>query len=208
MAVAYPARDLKELVTILREIDQINPIIRLMLEFEARTGLRYGDSSRVKFSDVMVNGVIKDKFEVVMSKLYQKRINKGMARSMAKNKSTIIIPINAELKALIEECQQLNPGKAMLFQSDAPRAKPDTAITIQYTNKVLKRVAEKLELPYKLSTHSMRKSCAMMIMGAGGSVHDVQKRLGHSSLSSTEHYLNTFIDESQLLMSKISFDVN
>ena len=208
MAIAYPARDVQELVLILKAIDEINPIVRLLLEFEARTGLRYGDSSRVKFSDVMINGVIKDKFEVVMSKLYQKRLKAGMSDSMAKNKSTIVIPINDGLRRLIEECQQINSGKKVLFQSDAPRAKPNTAVTIQYANKTLKRVAENLSLPYKLSTHSMRKSCAMMILAADGTVYDVQKRLGHSSLSSTEYYLNTFVDESQKIISKISFDIN
>lgn len=51
----------------------INPVIRLMLEFEARTGLRYVDASQIKWADVMINGVYRESFTLVMSKSYNKR---------------------------------------------------------------------------------------------------------------------------------------
>ncbi|WP_318491846.1 tyrosine-type recombinase/integrase [Photobacterium leiognathi] len=204
---AFPARDLNELVEILRRVDAIHPVVRLMLEFECRTGLRYVDSSQVKFSDVMINGVIKDKFEFVMSKLYQKRITQGMAPAMAKSKSTITIAINDELKAVIEDCQHINKGQKLLFASDAPRAKADSPVTNQHVNRILKKVALEMQLPYKLTTHSLRKSFAMILLSSGANIHDVQKRLGHSSLSSTEYYLNTFTDASLDHMKNISFTV-
>lgn len=209
MAKSYPARNIKELIQILREVDQVCPVLRLMLEFEARTGLRYSDSSQVKFSDVMINGTIKDKFEVVMSKPYQKRLSKNIPDSVAKKLSTIEIKISDELKEIILELNRLNAQSDLLFNSQARHLKnKNKPITIQYANRVLKTVAVKLSLPYGLSTHSMRKSFAMMILEAGGSIYDVKKRLGHADLKSTEYYLGTFIDSSQDIMANISFSVD
>ncbi|NMV27364.1 hypothetical protein HKB23_33875, partial [Vibrio parahaemolyticus] len=56
---AFPARDLDELEKIIRLMDDINPLISMMIEMEVRTGLRYCDISKLKFSDVMINGVIR-----------------------------------------------------------------------------------------------------------------------------------------------------
>ena len=204
-AKAFPVTNKRELQEILERMDSINPMIRLMLEFEARTGLRYSDASNVKFIDVMINGVVKSSFDVIQSKTYKKRISCGIDEKSAKTASKKTVYINDPLKKLIEEAMYFGDGNKLLFQSTHHLAKPDSPITIQYVNRVLKRIAVDMKLPYQLSTHSMRKTFAMMLIDNGASMAVVMKSLGQSSLSSTQHYVDTFLDSSKSYTDQIDF---
>lgn len=219
-ATAYPLRSVKELCDVLREIDRISPVVRLLLEFEARTGLRYVDASRVKFSDVMINGVIRDQFTIVQSKPFKKRVRilekradeagkkvSDTAISNAKKASEKTVNLNSELKELIEDVAHINQGCTLLFESTHHLAKKGNPVSIQYVNRVLKLVAQKLKLPYQLSTHSMRKTFAMFLLENNADIRVIMKGLGQSSLTSTQHYLNTFLDPEKHFTDKISFQV-
>lgn len=205
---AYPARSLDELVLILQEIDNISPLVRLLLDFEARTGLRNIDARNMQWSTVLVNGVIRDSFSVVQSKSFSRRLTNGTSEANAKRLATVTVNVSPELKELIEEIRELTGGHKLMFQSLHHHAKEDSAITIQYVNRVLKRVAVKLKLPYQLSTHSMRKSFTEMVLSMPGAtlVH-AQNMLGHGSLSSLQHYVNTFRNDNAHFTNQISFSV-
>lgn len=227
---SFPVRSIEELVLVLQEMDKINPVIRLMLEFEARSGLRYVDVSAIKFSDVSINGVIRDSFSVVQSKGFNKRMTafyrdnptpestnpaviaaykrvESKAKINARSASTVNISINTQLKQVIEDLRDINGKYLMMFQSSHHSAKPNRAITIQYINRVLKKVAFKLALPYALSTHSLRKTFVRFLIDMGADITVIMKGLGQSSLSSTQHYINTFDDNTKKFAENIEFSV-
>lgn len=231
---SYPVRDIEELHNVLQAMDKINKLIRMMVEFEARTGLRYVDISRLKFSDVMINGVIKSSFSVVQSKGYNARISKAILTSTnrmreitgdntyqltdteieaakkaadkyAKEASRVTIHVNSGLAELIHKIYVVNGHNRLLFQSNHHQASEGKTISIQYINKVYRRVAAELGLPYQLTTHSMRKTFAMLLLNGGASIKVVKDALGHSSIAVTDSYLRTFNDEAKEHTTGISF---
>lgn len=200
-----PAQNRDELRKIIDMVDDINPLVSAMLEMEARTGLRYSDTSRLKFSDVMINGVVRESFVVVMSKSYNARLKKGIKDAVAKEKSKITIHVSKDLAELIERIHDINGKHKLLFQSDHHLAGQGKAISIQYINRVLKKVAAELRLPYQLSTHSMRKTFAMLLEKNGAKLTDIRDLLGHSDAKITDHYLRGFIDEKKKFSDSIDF---
>ncbi|UTM60449.1 tyrosine-type recombinase/integrase (plasmid) [Photobacterium sp. CCB-ST2H9] len=207
-ARAYPVENLDQLIEILSELDKINPVIRLLLDFEVRTGLRYVDASKVAWSDVMINGVYRNSFTVVQSKPYNKRRTNGMTHANAKKMSELTIHMNSELEALLNDLEQFTGTHKLLFQSTHHLAPPNKAISIQYINRVLKVIAKQLGLPYQLSTHSMRKTFAVLLLEMKADLRDITQLLGQSSASATDHYLRTFLDKNKSFTDQISFTVN
>lgn len=201
---AFPARDLDELEQIIRLMDDINPLISMMIEMEVRTGLRYCDISKLKFSDVMINGVIRSSFTVVQSKGFKGRMTRGKSEKAAKEAARITIHVNAELEELIKRVYLHNGHNELMFQSNHHLAKKGNAISIQYINRAYKRIAMELRLPYQLSTHSMRKMYAMLLLEKKASLKVIKTALGHSNVAVTDHYLRTFHDEAKEYTTGIS----
>ncbi|MGU3814600.1 tyrosine-type recombinase/integrase [Vibrio diabolicus] len=201
---AFPARDLDELEKIIRLMDDINPLISMMIEMEVRTGLRYCDISKLKFSDVMINGVIRSSFTIVQSKGFKGRMTRGKSEKAAKEAARITIYVNAELEELIKRIYLHNGHNELMFQSNHHLAKKGNAISIQYINRAYKRIAMELRLPYQLSTHSMRKMYAMLLLEKKASLKVIKDALGHSSVAVTDHYLRTFHDEAKEYTTGIS----
>lgn len=206
-ATAYPMTNIAEVKQVLALVDQTNPIIRLMFEFEVRTGLRYVDATKVKWADVKINGVWRQSFTIVQSKAYNKRLTNGMAPANARRESSLTIHMNSELITLLEDLEGFTGDHDLLFQSTHHLAKQNRAITIQYVNRVLKNVAAKLYLPYQLSTHSMRKTFAMIVLDNGAGMHNLRDLLGQSSLTATDHYVATFLDRNKSFTDQVSFSV-
>lgn len=206
-ARAYPITNVAEVGAVLRSVDQINPVIRLLFEFEVRTGLRYVDASSVKWSDVKINGVWRKSFTIIQSKPYHKRLTNGMNAANARRESSLTIHINSELVALLEDLESFTGEYNLLFQSTHHLAKQNRSITIQYVNRLLKKVAVELALPYQLSTHSMRKTFALMLLDKGAGIHNLRDLLGQSSLTATDHYVGTFLDTNKSFTDQISFSV-
>ncbi|HIF9321610.1 tyrosine-type recombinase/integrase (plasmid) [Photobacterium damselae subsp. damselae] len=206
-ARAYPISNMNEVRDILRLVDAKNPIIRLLFEFEIRTGLRYVDASKVKWSDVKINGVWRQSFTVVQSKSFNKRMTCGQREANARRDSSLTIHMNSELIALLEDLESFTGKYQLLFQSTHHLAKPNRPITIQYVNRVLKQIAVQLALPYQLSTHSMRKTFALILLEKKAGIHDLRELLGQSSLTATDHYVGTFLDTNKSFTDQISFTI-
>ena len=62
-------------------------------------------------------------------------------------------------------------------------------------NQELKEIAKAADIEIKLSTHIARHTSAQQMMNEGWSLQDIQAALGHSSISTTEHYLRSVRDE-------------
>lgn len=205
MSGSSPVRSKEELLEILSRLREKNKLVALLVEFEARTGLRYSDASRLKFNQVMINGVARDHFSVVQSKAYNVRVKRGVKESVAKEKSKVIIHSNNSLKELIRQIYLTNGHNDLMFQSNHPKAKEGSPITSQFVNRMLKEVGVEMQLPYQLSTHSMRKSFTMMMIHAGASLNVIRDALGHSNAQITDNYISTFGGELKEVIDKIDF---
>lgn len=199
---AYPPKDKEELRKILDEVARTNTVISLMLELMALTGFRYSDCSELRFSDVMINNGIRDRVTVIQKKPHSKRLSAGASPSVAKAMSQIDVPIGTQASKVIVEALELSEGSKLLFASHKNHDKP---YTCQYVNRLLKAVASKLGLKYQLTTHSFRKAFALMLLENGANIHELRDKLGHSSIAVTDHYLRTFLSESDQFVSDIKF---
>lgn len=198
---ADPIRERELCRQILRRVDSINPVIALQLELEALTGLRYCDSSRLTPADVLINGVIRSNFDVVQQKVYNHLITKGATPAKAKAKAVITVHVGDALREVIEDILNIQEGKRYLFESEKT-GKPYTA---QWVNKILKTVAREMKLNFQLSSHSFRKTFAMSLVGLDSKLTETSKALGHSSVSSTEHYLSTMDSNVANLVTQIRY---
>lgn len=205
---SYPPKTAEECREILSRVDIVNPIIALMLECSALTGLRYSDVSKLKVSDLFVNGQIRDDVTIIQQKPLNKRLSSGQKASSAKEASKVKIHINQQCADLIVDAVRINGvdlltgGAKLIFASSVKAKQP---FSIQYINRLLKRVAFEMKLKYPLSTHSFRKMFAMIIVKKGASVHQIRDALGQSSLAATDHYLRTFLSETKEFTDDISF---
>lgn len=63
-------------------------------------------------------------------------------------------------------------------------------------NKYLKKLQEKCELDVVLTSHLARHSyTSLMIESTDKDIYTISKSLGHANLSTTQHYINEFLDE-------------
>tara|TARA_R110002167_G_scaffold366451_1_gene597540 strand:+ start:22009 stop:22641 length:633 start_codon:yes stop_codon:yes gene_type:complete len=205
---SFPPKSAKECRKIIEFVDKTNPIISMMIEFEVLTGLRYSDYSKLKLSDLMINGQIREEITVVQTKPFSKRVSSGMKEKTARELSKVVVYINEQCRNVIDEIMFINNWDAqkdkskLLFESSRKEGSP---YTIQYINQLLKKAAFALKLTYPLSTHSFRKMFATFYIKNGAAIHQVRDALGQSSLQATDHYLRTFISENKQFSTKISF---
>lgn len=199
---AYPARDGRQLRKIIQHVDQANPIIALMLEFMALTGLRYSDASQIRFDDVIVNGVIRSTVIIIQQKIYSKSQAAGKSHAAARAVAKLTVHLNEQCRAVIEDAAHINAGKKLVFESNV---RPGQPYTCQMVNLLLKKAACDLRLDYQLSTHSFRKSFALAMVKNGAAIHQIRDSLGQASLSSTDHYLRTFMSDVDKLIDGIKF---
>ncbi len=92
------------------------------------------------------------------------------------------LPLTDEAREIIALLRQKNPNSEYLFFVDG---KPITTVTF---NRHLKRCCNALGIEYR-SSHKLRFSTASILYRNGLSAPELQKMLGHSTLTMTEHYL-------------------
>jgi len=103
-----------------------------------------------------------------------------------------IVTINNNLKKLIHEYMNYIQSKSeYLFPSE--RGEQLTRSGIQ---QIFKKWAKKAGLPKRYSIHSLRHTYATNLYKASGfNLRLVQKQLGHSSISTTQVYADTFDED-------------
>lgn len=112
-------------------------------------------------------------------------------RAVAKQKSKVTIGVSGELKELIMQIHDFNGNHKLMFQSRHHFAKPDKAISRSYINRALKRVGAEVGVNFDLSSHSMRKTFATLLMNNRVNSKTISKLLGHSSVAITDAYLHS-----------------
>jgi integrase len=154
-------------------------------------GVRFADVARLRVGDVKAEG---DGDEAPLRLTYR----------MGKTKKRVAVRLIPQAAAIAKAYQVDAEGRekeadAFLFPMldgydlSTPEAAWD-AVGKQNAlhNKYLRQIAEKAELPFKLSFHLARHSFADLARKKGWDVYAISKALGHSGLNVTEHYLAGF----------------
>lgn len=130
--------------------------------FSCYTGLRYSDV--VKFTKQDIYSINRRKWIVV---------------NMRKTKKEIRIPLSTIFEGKgLKICKEIRRSRGTLFRLG----------NNQKTNRILKRIIQRIGLKKKITFHSARHSCATLLLYKGVSITTVQKLLGHKSVNTTQIY--------------------
>ena len=111
-----------------------------------------------------------------------------------------IVTINNNLKSIIQQYMDYHPS-VYLFPSE--RGEQLTRSGIQ---QIFKKWAKKAGLPKRYSIHSLRHTYATNLYKASGyNLRLVQKQLGHSSISTTQVYADTYDEDLEIAVEKLDF---
>ncbi len=111
-----------------------------------------------------------------------------------------IVTINNNLKSIIQQYMDYHLS-VYLFPSE--RGEQLTRSGIQ---QIFKKWANKAGLPKRYSIHSLRHTYATNLYKASGyNLRLVQKQLGHSSISTTQVYADTFDEDLEIAVEKLDF---
>lgn len=110
----------------------------------------------------------------------------------------LVIPVRDEVKEIIgrQGNKSLNPDE-YIFPILRPGMTPSqtrtrTKVFTSKVNKALKKIKDVLELPVKLTTYTARHTFSNIALSKGASKEFIQDALGHTSMATTEDYLESF----------------
>lgn len=130
--------------------------------FSCYTGLRYSDVVRFTKQD-----------------LYSINRKKWIVMNMKKTGKEIRIPISTAFEGKgLRICKEIRRSRGTLFRLG----------NNQKTNRILKRIIQRIGLKKKITFHSARHTCATLLLYKGVSITTVQKLLGHKSVKTTQIY--------------------
>ena len=126
--------------------------------FQSYTGLRYSDAINLRSKNI-----IKDK-----------EGNKYIQLPQKKTKRIVMVPLHPRAESLLELDRET--GRYFKWQR------------IQLVNKNLKKIAERVGLEKRISTHVARHTFAMLSLQAGVELQAIQEFLGHKRITTTQIY--------------------
>lgn len=144
------------------------PLIRVAVNFMAKSGLRINETVNLKLENVDFE---KDLIYVINGKGKKNR-NVPLAKSMRSDLVTYIDQIR---------------------DSDSPyffATKKTGRLSAQYTNYELRKAVNSLGWKKTVTNHTLRRSFATNLLHKGVNIVTIQHLLGHASLKTTSIYLN------------------
>lgn len=177
---SFPPRSYEECRAILREVDMINPILALQLEFCARTGLRIGDAGKLKRKAFYINGLLRDSISITQSKTFNKRVTTGVNAAKAKRQASMTISITGKTKEeIMAEVEAKSQTQLELTQREIDQivaeAKKASTITIGISDKIKDLIEEAARL-------------------VGGNNGDMDRLLFESSVKKGSPYSTQYIN--------------
>jgi site-specific recombinase XerD len=110
------------------------------------------------------------------------------------------VPINEVLRGLLLQKLQNRVGEYIFSLGGSP-IKPDF-----FTHK-FKEAVRAAKLPEKLHVHSLRHTFATWLVQGGISIYEIQRLLGHSSITVTEVYAHLAPAQLHMAVEKIALGV-
>ena len=129
--------------------------------------------------------------------LNNKQINDNYIIIFGKGKKERIVPLLPEIKIKITEWikwkhKNFNYDNDALFISRLGKR-----LSPRYVQKLIEKLRLQLDLDKNFTPHALRHSFATQLLMNGVDLRTLQMMLGHSSLSTTQHYLkvtNKFVE--------------
>lgn len=152
-------------------------------------GINMKDIARLKFKNF-------DKTHIYF-------IRSKTERSTKANQKQIVVVRLEKINEIIKRWsnEQISPDDyvfSILNIGDTPKQEHDKIKqAIKTINKYTKRIAAELGIDSKLTTYSARHSFATILKRSGASSDFIGESLGHSSVRTTENYLDSFLDETR-----------
>lgn len=207
-----PPANNKEAESIFDALWNVNQILSLCCQMQSVSGLRYSDSSWLKYTDFIDDeGRYKKYVDVIQQKIFNMKMHsKKVSIAEAINKSTVRIYVNASIKEIVAECRHFTKDSEYLFANkksaylDEKSIRRDRPMSVQSASEHHLKIQKKMKLDYSLGTHSWRKLFAKNLLENGASIVEVRDLLGHSSLNSTNSYLHSFSERLSDLVQKVN----
>ncbi|MDO8537644.1 MAG: tyrosine-type recombinase/integrase [archaeon] len=145
---------------------------RCIIEFLYSTGTRVSEATKIKLVDLDLKERIA-------------RVKGGKG-----NKDRIIILSNTWIKDFKKYLKRRKIQSDFVFSKK--NGKPITPNTIQ---RIIKKACAKAEITKYVTPHKLRHAFATHLLNSGENIRYIQELLGHSSLSTTQIYLNVTTDD-------------
>lgn len=177
-----PLRDKNTVTNCLMYLEKRSKRNALMFAIAIYTGLRIGDILTLKISNV------RNKEQIIVKQ--------------QKTKQYIYIPMNKELKKMVDEYTRGKPHNEYLIKSRQGYNKP---ITRSMAHKILKDMAYDLGLE-NISCHSLRKTFGFHAYYEGGKdIALVMSILGHKDSASAIHYIGVADADIKQVVTNLSY---
>lgn len=139
-------------------------------------------------------------------------IREKTKRTKKKDLRPIIVGLNPRAIEIIDKYKNSNPDNPYLFPVLEPNL---TAVTIKHrtkrfikwVNKRMETIRLELELDQKVGTYVARHSFSTVLKRKGVYPAFIKDALGHSSMVTTENYLDSFTDETKVEYSNLLTDL-
>lgn len=157
----------------------------LSIKLDFHLVLRIGELKGLKWSDIYngdfirIQRFVNDKNQIVED-------IKGHAKEGKRS-----MPLTPKAKDILKKIRQMNPDSDFIFIRDG---QPLSTCTF---NRRLKKCCEELGITYR-SSHKLRFSTASIMYKNGVADTELQKLLGHASLTMTQHYLRNLTPEEEI----------
>jgi integrase len=133
-------------------------------------------------------------------------------RTKKKDLKPIRVGMPNKAKDLVGKYQNWDSSNPYLFpilESGLPAStvKHRTQAFIKWVNARVKRIAEELGIESKVTTYAARHSFSTVLKRRGVSTEVIKDSLGHSSVATTENYLDSFSDEEMVKNANLLTDL-
>lgn len=181
----YLSRD--ELSTVLKLLKNDTPSIALVCEFQALTGLRFGELAALRDEDYNAE---KKEIDINGSLNFPRRKGDKPVRGQTKNAYSVRkILLNSRAVSIIERFVNKNKQRRLWDPSKHDKSGETYIFTnsdggpldISYVNRVLRRI----NFPKKISTHIFRHTHISLLAEAGVPLRAVMQRVGHNEPRTT-----------------------
>lgn len=158
---------------------------RIIIGMLAHTGLRAEELANADFDDIVKQG---DDYVLAVN-------GKG-----DKNRS---VPLSASLVAVLQKWQSI-VGSGRIARSLTKSGVIKKSITSRGIFAIVSNLGESINRP-KLAPHDLRRTFAQYGYSNGVSLNDIRQLLGHSSIATTQKYLNADMQSISAIMP--TFDI-
>ena len=147
---------------------------RAILELLYSSGLRVSEISNLKILDI--------------------ELKQRLIRVFGKGSSERMVPFGSKAGEAIlnylEKRSGLKPSEDYLFLNNR-----GTKLSTRSIERIVKKYALLSGIPKKISPHSLRHTFATHLLGGGADLRSIQELLGHRSLSTTQRYTHTSVEQ-------------